>query len=203
MNCPSNKHQAAAKRVLRYLAGSVGCGLWYSTTGEGKLEGYSDSDWGGCMEDRKSTTGFVFKLGTGAVSWMSKKQDIVALSTTEAEYIALCSAACQNIWLNKVMKECSFTVDEEPRSTTTIWCDNISCIVISKNPVMHGRTKHIDIKYHFIRGLITEGNLIVKHCNTNDQLADIFTKSLPSQKHHMFKEQLGVCDLQLRGDDEL
>lgn len=106
MNHPTKKHFVVGKRILRYLVGSIDFGLLYRQTKSGKLEGFFDSDWGVCMEDRKSITGVIFNIRLGAFFWISKKQDVIALSTTEAEYISLCSTACLGIWPNKVLIEC-------------------------------------------------------------------------------------------------
>lgn len=148
------------------------------------------------MDDRRSTSGVVFGLGSGAVSWMSKRQEIIALSTTEAEYVALSSAVCQCLWLRKLMEDCEMKTDE----ATIIWCDNRSAIAIAKNPLHHGRTKHIDIKFHFIRSMIGDGTIIVKHCSTDDQHADLLTKALTVKKHNQMRMQLGICNLQSRGE---
>lgn len=111
MSKPSKVHAGAGKRVLRYLAGIVDFGLNYTRSTECKLEGLSDTDWGGSLEDRKSTSGVVFNLGSAAVSWMSKKQEVIAMLTTEAEYVAVSSAACQCLWLKKLMKDCDLEVN--------------------------------------------------------------------------------------------
>lgn len=106
VSSPSKLHFDAGKRVLRYLRGTQNYGIWYSRSSKCKLVGFSDSDWAGCAEDRKSTTGMIFNIRTGAVSWGSKKQDITALSTTEAEYVAASTAACQAVWLRRILEDC-------------------------------------------------------------------------------------------------
>lgn len=143
---------------------------------------------GGSIDDRKSTTGWVFNLGSAAVAWCSKKQNITALSSTEAEYISATSAACQAMWMRRLLED----MNEKQLEPTVIFCDNKSAIAIAKNPAMHGRTKHIDTRYHFIRGLIADESLILLHCCTNEQVADVLTKALPIQKHIFLTEQLGV-----------
>lgn len=195
MNKPSKIHAGAGKRVLRYLAGTADFGLWYAHANECKLVGFSDSDWAGSLEDRRSTTGVVFNLGTAAISWMSKKQEVISLSTTEAEYVAASAAACQCLWLRKLMNDCGL----ECKEASEIWCDNKSTIAIAKNPMHHGRTKHMDIKFHFIRNLISEGVIVLKHCSTDEQQADILTKPLSVQKHNQLRAQMGVCNLQSKG----
>ena len=155
------------------------------------LVGYSDSDWGGNIDDFKSTSGYVFNIGSGAVSWASKKQDVVALSTTEAEYISLSVASCQALWLRNVLHELKCPQEKG----TIMFCDNQSSISLSKNPVFHGRSKHINIKYHFIRELIKDGEVYIKYCKTQDQVADVFTKALKTDSFLKMKEKLGVWEV--------
>lgn len=119
------------------------------------LTGFTDSDWAGNIDDRKSTSGFLFNLGSGAISWSSKKQEVVALSTSEAEYIAATLAACQAVWLRRLVADC----DQKQADATEIFCDNRSAIAMSKKPAFHSRTKHIDIRYHYIRSLVSTGVL--------------------------------------------
>ncbi|XP_074322800.1 secreted RxLR effector protein 161-like [Apium graveolens] len=140
----------AAKRILRYLKGTMDCGLLYHYLNEFKLVGYCDSDWAGDIDDRKSTTRYVFFIGDTSFSWISKKQTIVTLSTCEAEYVAACSCVCQAIWLRRVLKELHM-----PQNVSTeVLVDNKSVIALAKNPVFHEQSKHIDTKYHFIRECI-------------------------------------------------
>ncbi|MCI28172.1 hypothetical protein A2U01_0049372, partial [Trifolium medium] len=141
-------------------------------------------------DDRKSTSGYVFSIGTGVISWSSKKQPIVALSTTEAKFIAAASCACQGIWLRNILKQ----LMQEQITCTTIYCDNSSSIKLSKNPVMHGRSKHIDVRYHFLRDLNNDGVIDLKHCRTDEQLADIMTKALKFDTFCKLREGLGLCD---------
>ncbi|XP_047952717.1 cineole synthase 1, chloroplastic-like [Salvia hispanica] len=150
------------------------------------------------VDDRRSTSGFVFNLGSGAVTWSSKKQGVTALSTAEAEYVAATSSACQGLWLRRVLAD----FEQEQKQATGIFCDNRSTVAIAKNQVMHGRTKHIDIKFHFIRDLINEGVISLKFCSSLENLADIFTKSLSSEKHVKFRNMLGVCNYESRGSVE-
>jgi len=126
------------------------------------------------VDDRKSTSGHVFFLGTGAVSWSSNKQDIVALSSSEAEYIAATSSACQATWLRKLLAD----FGQNQIGAIDIHCDNKSAIAMLRNPAFHSRTKQIDVCYHFIRDLTMKGEVQLKHVGTNQQVADIMTKSL-------------------------
>jgi hypothetical protein len=182
MQTPTNHHFGAAKRILRYVAGTQGFGICYMKGDEFKLIGFSDSDWAGCADDRKSTSGFMFSLGSGAVSWISKKQPSVVLSSSEAEYVAINSAACQAVWLRRILGGLSQPQDQP----TVIHCDNQSTIAMSKNPVQHGRTKHIDIRVHFIGDLVADQQVELKYVNTEEQVADILTKALDKGKFEFF-----------------
>jgi len=188
---PTNLHLQTIKRALRYLKGTVSYGIYYRKDGNGELRVYTDSDYAGDVEDRKSTSGYVFLLNFGAVSWCSKKQPIVTLSTTEAEFVAAAMCTCQAIWIKRILKELRYN-DEY---CTRIWCDNSSTIKLSKNPVMHGRSKHIDVRYHFLRNLTKEGLMDLVHCGSRDQLADIMTKPLKAEDFQRLRNSLGVCDL--------
>lgn len=191
MTSPKRSHWEAGKRVLRYILGTVDHGIHYKRNVDNVLVGYSDSDWGGNIDDFKSTSGYVFNIGSGAVSWASKKQDVVALSTTEAEYISLSVASCQALWLRNVLHELKCPQEKG----TIMFCDNQSSISLSKNPVFHGRSKHINIKYHFIRELIKDGEVYIKYCKTQDQVADVFTKALKTDSFLKMKEKLGVWEV--------
>ena len=148
------------KRILRYVNGTKGFGILYTTNDNFKLVGYTDSDWAGSLDDRKSTSGYMFHMGSSAISWASKKQPIVAQSTTEVEYIATNAAACQAIWPRRILIDSN----ERQEDGTTIYCDNISSIALSKNLVFHGRSKHIEIRYYFISKLVENGDINMDFC---------------------------------------
>jgi hypothetical protein len=169
-------HFKAAKRILRYIKGTIDFGLLYPSSNEFKLVGYSDSDWGGDVDDRKSTTVFVFYLGSSAFTWSSKKQQIVTLSTCEAEYVAATSSVCHAIWLRKLLKELHMRQED----AMAIFLDNKSALALAKNPVFHDRNKHINTRYHFIRKCIVK-EVQLKFVKTHDQVADIFTKPLKNE----------------------
>ncbi|KAD0618051.1 hypothetical protein E3N88_43979 [Mikania micrantha] len=194
MQTPSKDHFGAAKRVLRYVSGTIDYGLWYTPQNGICLEGYSDSDWAGSIDDRKSVSAYGFNIGSGAISWCVKKQNSVALSSTEAEYISATAATCQAVWLRRILEDLGFKQME----ATTIWCDSRSAIHLSKNPALHGRSKHIELKHHFIRDMVAQKQVELKFCNTEDQTADVLTKALCREKftHHRFK--LGVKEFELR-----
>lgn len=152
MSQPTELHLNAAKRVLRYVKGTTSFGILYQKGASSMLTAYSDSDYAGCLEDRKSTSGYAFMISSGAVAWSSRKQPIVTLSTTEAEYVAAAACACQAMWMKLVLKRLGCDNNE----CTTIFCDNSSTIKLSKNPVLHKRSKHIAVRFHFLRDLCKE-----------------------------------------------
>ena len=194
MSSPSNVHMGVAKRVLKYVKGTTNLGIWYLKTGGVKLDGYADSDWAGSVDDMKSTSGYVFTIGSGVICWNSRKQEVVAQSTTEAEYISLAAAANQAIWLRKLLADLGW----EQSSPTELYCDNKSAISIAQNPVHHGRTKHINVKFHSIRE--AEKNSLVKlhYCSTDEQLADIMTKGLPKSRLEFLRLKLGMSKANLK-----
>ncbi|KAD5961972.1 hypothetical protein E3N88_13445 [Mikania micrantha] len=177
MSNPGKEHWEAVKWLLRYLKGTSKMGLCF----KGKdtvLRGYTDADLGGCKESYKSTTGYVFSVGGTAVSWMSRLQRSVALSTTEVEYMAAAEASKELIWLKNFLEELGKKQPDSP-----LYCDNQSAIHLGKNPVFHGKTKHIQLRYHFIRGLISDGTLMLEKIRGTDNPADMLTKTKTS-KHH-------------------
>ncbi|XP_038719830.1 secreted RxLR effector protein 161-like [Tripterygium wilfordii] len=157
-------HLQATKRVFRYLKGTMDYGIFYSKGGNTKLMAFTDSDYVGDLEDRKSTSGNLFLLSSGAVSWSSRKQPVVTLSTIEAEFIAAASCACQAVWLRRLLEK----LEHVQEGSTVIYCDNNSAIKLSKNPVMHGRSKHIDVRFHFLRDLSKDGVVKLIHCGTQE-----------------------------------
>jgi hypothetical protein len=196
MDSPRQSHWQAAKRILRYVKGTIDEGIFYSSSAKLELIGYTDSDWAGETETRKSTSGYVFHLSTGVFSWSSKKQQVVALSTAEAEYIAATNCATQAVWLRRMLSELQYQQD----GPTKIFCDNKSTIALTKNPVFHGRSKHIDIKHHYIRDLIRDKEIVVEYCTSEDQIADIFTKPLKTNLFLKMKNLLGMMKPNLRED---
>lgn len=190
MEAPTVTHLKAAKRILRYLKGTVDYGLFYSSSEEFQLIGYSDSDFAGDLDDRKSTTGFVFFMGSNAISWSSKKQAIVTLSSCEAEYVAVTACACHAIWLRRMLKEIGLPEHRASR----IFVDNRSAQALARNPVFHDRSKHIDTRYHFIRECITKKEIELEYVKSVDQVADIFTKPLKVEVFEKMRTLLGVMN---------
>ena len=172
---PSDEHWIALKRILRYLRGTQNMKLTYNRNiNSQKLEGYVDADWGSCIQDRKSTSGYIFYVYGCPVSWCSKKQQTVATSSSEAEYVAVSAATSEGLWLRGILMDMEILKSEE---TFVLHEDNAGCIAMAKNMECK-RSKHIDIKHHFVRDHVAKGILKIVYIPTNQQVADVFTKSL-------------------------
>ncbi|XP_065622400.1 secreted RxLR effector protein 161-like [Quercus suber] len=184
---PKKSHLTAVKRIIRYINGTSDYGIWYSKDSNEYLAGYSDTDWAECIDDRKSTSGGCFYLGNNLVSCMSKKQNSVSLSTTEAEYITAGSCCAQLLWMRKLLHDYGITQD-----TKCVLCDNISAINLSKNPVQYSKSKHIEIRYYFIRDLVEEKIVYQEFINTDNQEANIFTKPLDGPRFESLRKTIGV-----------
>ena len=190
MSNPSKDHWMGVKRLLRYIKGTLDYGLKFqSVDGEDDLYGYSDANWAGDIDDRRSVSGYVFKVAGSTVSWCSKKQGTVAKSTIEAEYVSLSNATQELIWMRRLLSDVGYKIE----TPTTMYEDNQGAIEIAKNPRFHNRTKHIDIKFHFIRERIASNELKVVYCNSNDMLADVMTKALPKDQFLKLRKLLNVC----------
>ena len=182
-----SEHWTAAKRVLRYLKGTRDLGLKYSKTDK-PIIGYVDADWAGCVTDRKSCTGYSFIFGGTVTSWESRKQATVALSTTEAEYMGLTEAAKEAIYLQRFVSECT----SKPTSKIKIYNDNQGAQELARNPIFHSRTKHIDIKHHFVREALRDGYSDLDYLPTKEMPADVLTKALPGPAHRECIARLGM-----------
>jgi hypothetical protein len=187
---PGEEHMQALDRVFRYLKATKDWTLTYQRGApEGlTLTGYSDADWANDLGDRKSTSGYVFKLAGGAISWSSKKQPSVALSSTEAEYIAGAHAAKELVWLRRLLDEVGMPCDDP----TTLRMDNQSAMAIAKNPQFHDRTKHIEVRYHYLHDKVEAEELDLEYIPTGEQVADVLTKALNQEKHTGFMKDMGV-----------
>lgn len=151
--------------------------------------GYSDADWAGDEATRRSTSGYVFQFGGGTVSWSSKRQSVVAKSSTEAEYMALSHAAAETVWLRRLISHFDCDFDD----STIVYADNLSAIALSKNAVYHSRTKHIiDVQFHYVRECVENGLISLEHVGTNEMVADVLTKGLARSKFRYFCEKMGV-----------
>ena len=192
MEKPTTEHQAIVKKILRYIRGTVGYGITYDRgKKDSRLIGYSDSDYAGDIDQRKSTSGMAFFLGSNLITWSSQKQRTVALSSCEAEYVSAAIAACQGVWLIAILDD----IRMRSRCKVILRVDNMSAIALGKNPVFHERSKHIDTKYHFIRECIEMGTIEMEHVSTQDQLADIFTKALGRVKFKEMRQRLGMREV--------
>jgi len=189
---PHESHWITAKRVLRYLKGTINFGVEYTNACNVELIGHSHSDWARNPDDRKSTIAYVFNIGSGAISWSSKKQATFSVSSTEVEYKALCSGTCEAIWLRRILEE----VGEGQQEPTVIRCDNRTTIKLGNNPVCHARSKHIDTQYHFVREKVQSKEISLMYCNTNENVTGIFTKPLGKAKIEFCRSKLCVVEIQ-------
>lgn len=183
-DCYSDAHWKAAKRVLRYLKGTINHRLVYERSGL-NVRGYVDADWASCEVDRRSYTGYVFKIGNSVVSWESRKQKTVALSSTEAEYMALANACKESLFIRAFLKEC-LSID----CVITLFNDNQSAQKLSENCMYHARTKHIDVRHHFIREVVQNNLVKIEYLSTENMTADLLTKPLSIVKFNRFVSQL-------------
>jgi hypothetical protein len=185
----SNEHVKAARHLLRYLRGTTDlCHTFDAMAGKRTVLGYADADWGGCLDTRRSTTGYLFKTFGGPVAWKSRRQATTALSTTEAEYMASADATRQAVWLRLLLKDLGHGLD----GPLSILNDNNAAILLSKNPVNHDRSKHIDIRHHFLRDKVSDNTVELSHVQTEDNLADILTKPLGTETFTGLRERMGV-----------
>ena len=172
---PGQGHWKAVKRVLRYLKGTADYALCYQGS-DLQLEGYTDADWAGDLDERRSTSGFVFLLGCGAISWSSKKQTCIALSTMEAEFVAFSSAVQEVVWLRNFLDH---LIDASDSGPVPINCDSQAAIAYAKDPKFHCKTKHIDIRYKFAKDFVKRKEVDIRYISTHDMIADPLTKAIP------------------------
>ncbi|XP_070054099.1 secreted RxLR effector protein 161-like [Nicotiana tomentosiformis] len=184
---PKKSHMKAVKRILRYLRGAADLCLWYPRGYSFDLVGYADADYTGFHVDKESTSRTAHFLGSCLVSWGTKKQNSVALSTTKVEYLAATSFCAQLLWIKQHLRNYGIFVDCVP-----IFCDNTSAINIAKHSCQHKRTKHIDIRHHFLRDNVEKGNISINFYKTKDQIANIFTKALSRDYFERNKLELGL-----------
>jgi hypothetical protein len=187
---PRESHEIAVKRIFRYLKGKPSLGLWYPTEGLFNFFAYTDSDYGGCNFDRKSTTGGCQFLGERLVSWQCKKQTNVSVSTAEAEYIAASACCSQVLWIQNQMLDYGYNFTKTP-----ILIDNTAAMFITKNPVQHSKTKHIEIRYHFLRDNSEKGLIELVRVDTEYQLADLFTKAFDSSRFEFLVQGIGMINM--------
>jgi histone deacetylase 1/2 len=174
LHAPTTVHWKAVKRILRYVQGTLGVGLKIRNSVSTTVSAFSDADWAGCVDDRRSTGGFAVFFGSNLVSWCARKQPTVSRSSTEAEYKALANAIAETMWVQQLLTE--LQVPHSP--VARLWCDNIGATYLSANPVFHARTKYIEIDFHFVRETVARKQLDIRFISTKDQVADGFTKPI-------------------------
>ena len=176
------------KRVLRYIKGTLTMGLQFASDSDSSLKAFCDSDWAGCSETRRSTCGFCTMIGSNLISWSAKRQDSVSRSSKEAEYRCLSDTAAELSWIRDLLQELGFPSMQPAEA----YCDNLSAVHLTANPVLHKKSKHFATHYHFAREQVAKGTLIVQHVPASFQLADIFIKSLPQEAFYSLRSKLGV-----------
>ncbi|KAJ9550796.1 hypothetical protein OSB04_014841 [Centaurea solstitialis] len=198
MHAPSDYHWQLVKRILRYLAGTSQHGLFYHAVPDSSLLCYTDADWASCPDDRRSTSGYCIFLGYNLISWSSSKQRVVSRSSTESEYRSLANGTAELMWVQYVLRDLHLSLSRSP----LLPCDNIGATYLSSNPVMHSRTKHVEIDYHFVRERVAAGDLTVRYIPAKEQLADCLTKPLPTNQFLSLRTKLTVLPrpMSLRGD---
>jgi hypothetical protein len=185
---PREAHLTAMKRILRYLHGTPDFGLLLRRSSSSDLVVYTNADWVGCLDTRRSTSGYVVFLGDNLVSWSAKRQTAVSRSCAETEYRAVVNGVAEATWLRQLLHE----LQAPPSRCTLVYCDNISVVYLSTNPFQHQRTKHVEIDLHFIREKVAIGQVRVLHVPTISQFVDIFTKGLPSSVFNEFRSSLNI-----------
>jgi hypothetical protein len=191
MHEPSSHHMDALMRIIHYLKGCPGKGLLYTPHGNLKVECYTDADWAGSVDDRRSTSGYFTFLGGNLVTWHNKKQNVVARSTAEAELRAMAHGVCEVLWLKFLVSELGL-FQSKP---LMLYCDNKAALDIAHNPVQHGRTKHIEIDRHFIKENLDRGIICMPHVSSSDKVADILTKGLSEKLFHYLCGKMGLYDI--------
>ncbi|CAL1374789.1 unnamed protein product [Linum trigynum] len=179
MSAPRSSHLVQVMRILRYLKGTQDVGLFFPSEGESVLEAYADADFAGCLDTRRSTSEWCVKIGSSFISWRCKKQERVSKSSTEAEYRSMSEVTSELVWLHRLLSELGIVCPAPMR----LYADNTSAIKIATNPVLHDRTKHIEVHVHYIRQLVEEGRLALSYITSEDQTADLLTKAVATSRH--------------------
>ncbi|KAK4360865.1 hypothetical protein RND71_019817 [Anisodus tanguticus] len=188
MHDPRVEHMNAIKRIIRYIQGTLDYGLHLYPSSTSTLVSYTDADWGGCPDTRRSTSGYCMFLGNNLVSRSAKRQATLSRSSAEAEYRGVANVVSESCWLRNLLLELHCPIQK----ATLVYCDNISAIYLSGNPVQHQRTNHIEIDIHFVREKVAKGQVRVCHVPSRYQIADIFTKGLPAVLFEDFRDSLSV-----------
>nr|GFA70109.1 retrovirus-related Pol polyprotein from transposon TNT 1-94 [Tanacetum cinerariifolium] len=185
---PTEKHLTEVKRIFQYLKDTIHMGLWYPKDTGFELTSFLDSDHAGCLDSRKSTSGGIqFLGGDKLVRWSSEKHDCTLMSSVEAGYVSLYACCAQVLWMRTQLTDYGFYFDQIP-----MCCDSKAAIAISCNPVQHSHTKHIDVRYHFIKEKVEKGIVELFFIRTEYQLADLFTKALPEERFKYLVKRLGM-----------
>jgi histone deacetylase 1/2 len=187
---PRDTHWAAVKRILRYVKLTGNHGLRIKHVADTLLSAFSDADWPGNSDDRRSTGGYALFLGGNLIAWSARKQATVSRSSTESEYKALADATAELIWIQSVLQEIGIKLDHPP----VLWCDNLGATYLSSNPVFHARTKHIEVDFHFVRERVAKKLLRIQFISSKEQVADIFTKPLPLPAFHACRHNLNLVE---------
>jgi hypothetical protein len=185
---PRDQHMTDLKCILHYLQGTMDFGLLLHQSSTSELVVYSDADWVGCLDPRRSTSGYAVFLGDNLLSWSSKRQNTVSHSSTEAEYQVVTNGIAEACWLCQLLMELHSPLSH----STLVYCDNVSIVYLASNPIQHQRTKHVEIDLHFIRDKVTIGEVHVLHVSTTSQFVDIFIKGLPSPLFSKFRSSLNI-----------
>jgi len=188
MHAPTDSHWGAVKRILHYLCGTATYGLHITRSSSFALHGLTNADWAGSTDDRKSIGGYLVFFGQTPISWKSSKQRTVARSSTEAEYKALVNGTNEVIWLQYLLRDLQILSISSP----ILWCDNLGATYLSANPIFHARTKHVEVDYHFVRDRVAKKEIQIRFIPSQDQLADVFTKPLPTIPFTAFRFKLQV-----------
>ena len=191
MSSPTVDNWAVVEHILCYLKGAPGRGILYDNHGKNRVECFTDADWAGSKEDRRSTSGYCVFVGGNLVSWKSKKQGVVSRSSAESEYRAMTQSVCEIMWLCQLL----MAVGIITMVLTKLWCDNQTALHIASNPVFHEQTKHIDIDCYFVREKIQLGLISTGYVKTGEQLGDIFTKALSGDRVSYLCNKLGMIDI--------
>jgi histone deacetylase 1/2 len=191
LHAPTTVHWTGAKQILRYVKGTPTIGLNFSKSNSSLVSAFSDADWAGCLDDRRSTGGFTIFFGPNLISWSAKKQATVSRSSTEAEYKSVANATSEVIWMQSLLEELGVKLRQPP----CLWCDNLGATYLSANQVFHARAKHIKIDFQFVREKVLNKQLEIRFVPSKDQVVDGFTKPLPLRAFEEFKHNLNLAKL--------